>query len=801
MSSHYAEQIATAIRATTIHSPTTYSWYGQLSRRLSPSVIRSITPTSARKYLFFTLQLQLYEDFYSRGMAVPRVESPLNPASSGMTPFIGELSEANAGQGYWESGWEVCRITDTTLVASKGGLELWSPLDHCHLVTGAAIEPGMRVRLRFPREYLGLSPGFYMATGENELPWDEKEGLLRFYWNLASHGAVQLVREVTLALNTAKLAFRLKVINDPRRYTRCDAGVLYIAKTDYPAVARLLEEMYLQIAPHLFAGVPAFTKQLAPGLGFAEDPGQGDSFGLQRCRLLADGLIRAYEQRRTSLHDRLEIVQRRFLEAGIVTEQPFLNPGSADSYAFYPRREHPWRTLRGAANSAPVRPLDTEMDASSWLSTAADIGRGLAEDALWHGNQCNWMGSMPAELPMRKRHAGVPSTYMALGPDIYTGTAGVALFLAELYTATGCELARRTAVGALRCSLSRANEVPGSNHLGLYTGQIGIALVAASVGALLAEEELIAAAGQAVKRVMRADRSGAGVDLLSGRAGAIIALVSLQRILDNVSLLDFSGQLGDELIDHADITDEGYSWKSKEFPKQRNLTGFSHGTAGIGYALLLLSAITGESSYRIAAERAFDYERFWFVAKVGNWSDLRDVPRRRSRRRTASFVNYWCHGAAGIAVSRLRAFQLVDDEAYKAEAIIALKSTQRMVEASIHSETDNFSLCHGLSGNADVLLLGEQVLGNAWPDGIRIARAVGQAGIERTAKSGQIWQCGVANGTTPGLMLGLAGIGLFYLRLYNPVLSSILSLCPEFRPNRQWEPISFGMHDVTNGLF
>ena len=783
MSSQYAEQIATAVRATTIHSPTTYSWYGQLSRRLSPSVRRSMTPTIAREYLLFTLQLQLYEDFYSRGMAVPKVESPRNPESSGMTPFIGELSEANAGQGYWESDWEVRRITETTVIVSKDGLALWSPLDHCHIASGAAIEPGMRVQLRFPREYLGLSPGFYMAPGENELPWDEKEGLLRFYWNLASHGAAQFVREVTLALNVAKLAFRLKVINDPRLYTRCDAGVLYVAKRDYPAVARLLEESYLQIAPHLFPGVPAFTKQLAPGLGFAEDPGQGDSFGLHRCRLLADGLIRAYELRRTSLDHRLEIVQSRFLEAGIVAEQPFLNPGSADSYAFYPRRELPWRPLRNAANSAPVPTLDMELDSSRWLSTAADIGRSLTKDALWHGNQCNWMGSLPAEFPMRKRYVDVPSTYVALGPDIYTGTAGVALFLSELHTATGCELARRTAVGAVRRSLSRANELPWSSHFGLYTGQIGIALVAARVGVLLAEEELIKAAGQAARRVMCADRSDAGFDLLSGRAGAIIALLSLQRILDSVPLLDFSAKLGDELLDHADITDEGYSWKAKEFPRQRNLTGFSHGTAGIGYALLLLSAISGESAYRIAAERAFGYERFWFDAKVGNWSDLRDVPRERSRSRTPSFANYWCHGSAGIAVSRLRAFQLLGDEAYKAEAIIALKSTQRMVEASVHSETNNFSLCHGLSGNADVLLLGEQVLGNAWPDGTRMARAVGKTGIERTAKGGQIWPCGVASGTTPGLMLGLAGIGLFYLRLYNPELSSILSLYPESRSN------------------
>ena len=39
-----------------------------------------------------------------------------------------------------------------------------------------------------------------------------------------------------------------------------------------------------------------------------------------------------------------------------------------------------------------------------------------------------------------------------------------------------------------------------------------------------------------------------------------------------------------------------------------NLTGFSHGAAGIGYALLELYAITKELKFLMAAENAFSYE-------------------------------------------------------------------------------------------------------------------------------------------------------------------------------------------------
>lgn len=778
MSSWYTDQIATAIRATTFHSPTTFSWFGQLSPRLSSSVRRSITPQNARDYLLFNLQFQLYNDFYCPGRAVPSRLEPSNNQSFGMTPFVGELSAANAGQIYWEGGWEVRRITDAAVVVSRDGLELWTSPGDCLNSEGGAIEPGVRLRLRLPREFLGLSPGYYMALGENELPQHEAEGLVRFYWNLSLQGAAPLVRQVTSALNDANLAFRLKVLNDPTRYTRSDAGVLYIGRRNYRAVAELLEAIYPKIAPQLLPCVPALTKHLAPGLGFAEDPGQRDSFGLHRCRLLADGMIKAYEQHRTSVDDRLHVVQDRFLEAGILLERPFLNPDSADDYAFHPRSGHQWTSPRASTSPiAPVRPNRPEMSESRWLSTAGEIGRRLMDEALWHGERCNWMGSLPAEFTHGRRKAGVTVTYTALGPDLYTGTAGVALFLSELHATTGDQAACRTAVGALRQALSRATAVPG---IGLYTGRIGIALVAARVGALLGEEEFIAAAAQLVSRSLDADKSDGEVDLLSGMAGAIVALLWLHDIIDGAPLLGVSAQLGDELLDRADKTDAGYSWNSKEFPRLRNLTGFSHGAAGIGYALLLLSQATGESRYDDAAKRAFDYERFWFDADAGNWPDFRGEPRRhRSRKRVLSFGTYWCHGAPGIAVSRLRAVQLLGDETCKAEAIAALQSTQRTVEDSIRSETGNFSLCHGLSGNAEVLLLGQQVLGSAWPDGLRLARAVAKVGIERYAKRGQNWPCGVASGTTPSLMLGLAGIGRFYLRLYDPTLPSILSPYPE----------------------
>ena len=99
-----------------------------------------------------------------------------------------------------------------------------------------------------------------------------------------------------------------------------------------------------------------------------------------------------------------------------------------------------------------------------------------------------------------------------------------------------------------------------------------------------------------------------------------------------------------------------------------------------------------------------------------------------------------------------------------------------MIEIALHAGMENFSLCHGLAGNADVLLEGYKVLGQEWESADLPAFGVAKFGIETYAKTGLQWPCGTHGGTTPGMLLGLAGIGYFYLRLYSPTTPSILIL-------------------------
>ncbi|MBI3712824.1 MAG: hypothetical protein HY253_07660, partial [Burkholderiales bacterium] len=92
---------------------------------------------------------------------------------------------------------------------------------------------------------------------------------------------------------------------------------------------------------------------------------------------------------------------------------------------------------------------------------------------------------------------------------------------------------------------------------------------------------------------------------------------------------------------------------------------------------------------------------------------------------------------------------------------------------------DNFSLCHGHAGNADFVLSSGITLNR--PDLILAAQNVGDTGIREIQDKGLPWPCGNGGaGETPNLMLGTAGIGYFYLRLYDPVaVPSVLLISPD----------------------
>jgi HopA1 effector protein family len=332
MSAPYRKLVGDAIAALVLLSPTSFTWFGRPVGVLPASVETAMDPESARAYLLHSMQVQLYADLYCRGFASPSVDSPSHGLARRPEPFVETLAASNTGRGSREPGWKVVSASAEQVVVERHGLKLWiAPGDVVDL-DGEGLHPDARVHVRLPNELRKLSPGFYMALGDAGFETEQPTAIVRFYWHLASTSAPRLIHALTSRLNKARLPFRVKVVNDPARYTRCDAGVLYVHGSDYEATARAVRATYNELAGGLRRATPAFAKPLAPGLAVAEDPGTGDSFGMHRARLLAEGIVDAHEQGRGDGADAIDTVAARFAQDGIDLDAPYLNPGSTDRY-------------------------------------------------------------------------------------------------------------------------------------------------------------------------------------------------------------------------------------------------------------------------------------------------------------------------------------------------------------------------------------------------------------------------------------------------------------------------------------
>lgn len=319
----YRNQIAAALRAVTIRGPTRYAWLGRSSRPLPRSVDAELDGAERRSYLVACLREELYSSFYCHGGPVPARWGQPEPFTP--DPWLAEaMSQANTGHGSWQPGWTVKRAGDDEAVVASPRVRARIRVRDCEAL-GGSVTPGAAVRVRLPKELRALSPGFYTVVSDATADLEFAGSVVRVYWNVNRAGAPALVELLASRLNAERAPFRLKVADHPFRLDRRDAAVLYLEGDAFRALRGALRTVATALSTRVRPGIPAFTLELAPGVGLAEDEG-GESFGTRLCALLADGIVRGHEQGVMRIGDRIDAVAARFAENGIAADAPYLAP-------------------------------------------------------------------------------------------------------------------------------------------------------------------------------------------------------------------------------------------------------------------------------------------------------------------------------------------------------------------------------------------------------------------------------------------------------------------------------------------
>lgn len=387
--------------------------------------------------------------------------------------------------------------------------------------------------------------------------------------------------------------------------------------------------------------------------------------------------------------------------------------------------------------------------ADRFLAAARTVGDRLESLAFRQNGSATWLGFS------RMGSTGFWS-YEPVGYGLYAGLSGIALFLGQLGAVTGesryVDLSRAalaTVRGRLRLD---SGEWIG---IGAFDGIGSVLYAYLQLGAAWGEPELLAEAEELVDVLPGKIERDEKLDLLSGSAGCLIALLRLHALRPSRRTLDAAILCGDRLVSQAREMETGLGWLGPD-AGPLPLAGLSHGAAGIGWALAELAAVTGEERFHAASRGARAYERSLFSAEQGNWPDLREDALQENPNAAVGYMCAWCHGAPGIGLSRLACLPHLADPELRPEIEVAVATTLKQGFGGNHS------LCHGDLGNLDFLLEAGRRLGRE--DLVARAGRVGAGVLQGIEENGYLSGAILAP-EIPGLMLGIAGIGHQLLRL------------------------------------
>ncbi len=416
--------------------------------------------------------------------------------------------------------------------------------------------------------------------------------------------------------------------------------------------------------------------------------------------------------------------------------------------------------VAAAGKAKLLEPTDAELESAkkTFAAEADRVAEELSRCAIRRGPGAAWIGLDwlgDAEV----------FQLVCLGPDLYNGVSGIALFLAAHAAVTGRKSSAELAIAGvahLRKNLKSRGAARMARSLGVggATGLGSIVYALTVMSKMLRDESLLADAHVAAALfsdgLIAADKQ---LDVIGGSAGGILGLLRLYRDSHSADVLNRAIKCGEHLIAQSRLGPEGgRSWVGQGMGK-RALNGMSHGAAGFAFALDSLAAATGREDFAAAAAECIAFEDSTFDAGRNNWPDLRAEGE-------PSWPCQWCHGAPGIGLARIAMTRKTGRGQLKDDVTRAVEGAAKGWPGSVDT------LCCGTLGNVEFICEAATSLGRKDLGELAARRLLSV--IESAASAGDYrWNSGQGKFNL-GLFRGLAGVGYTALRQVDGLLPNVL---------------------------
>jgi lantibiotic modifying enzyme len=408
-----------------------------------------------------------------------------------------------------------------------------------------------------------------------------------------------------------------------------------------------------------------------------------------------------------------------------------------------------------------IRPVPSSL----YLDDARAAAAWLLRHAIATSNGLAW--------PVR------PDTAKDVATNLYTGNAGVVLFLLELHAATGDAKYRAAARAGARELAAAASSAPASGRrdFGLYTGLAGLAFTLAEAHRATDDAQLrdaALAAAQAIETQATRDESGVSwspsIDIISGSAGTGLWLLHAARALGRDSALEIAAQAGRRIINLGQPAAGGLKWAPSAAATATTLyPNFSHGTAGVGYFLTQLYVATREAAFLDAARAGARYLDAVATRERGGELVFHHEPGGE-----ALYYLGWCHGPPGTARFYRALAEATGEKAWQERIDAAARGLLQsgVPEQRTPGFWNNVSQCCGDAAVGEFFLslsrirreqqyldmvqrVAQRLRAEATQDGDGLKWIQAEHRVRPTEVFAQT-----------GLMQGAAGVGLFFTRLH-----------------------------------